>query len=254
MTFMKVENVSKFYNADEKQLTVLDNINFELEQKELLCILGHSGCGKTTLLRSIAGFEKPSHGKITINGLEVTKPSPHVSVVFQTFDQLFPWLTVIGNVRYPLHINQPKASKKELTEIAENYLRLVHLNEFRDYYPHQLSGGMKQRIAIARSLALQPQVLLMDEPFASLDAEARTELQKELLRIWHDAGITIIFVTHSIIEAISIGSKLMVLGSDTNGIKLFCDNPVEGGPTELKTPDHKGYAECWTQLRNMIKK
>jgi NitT/TauT family transport system ATP-binding protein len=254
-SYLEIRHLTQRFSFNGKDALVFQDLNFGLGKGEFLCILGASGCGKTTLLRCLAGFLKPVEGKIFIEGIFLENPGKHCSMVFQTFDQLLPWKTVLGNVSYPLFINKDtKRTKTQSKEIAREYLSRVGLSKFLEYYPHQLSGGMKQRVAIARALALQPSLILMDEPFASLDADTRTILQKELLHIWKEYGITVLFVTHSIIEAISISTKMMVLGPDAEGIKIFMDNPVEGESGVPRSPKSPRYSECWTLLANMIRR
>jgi len=252
--FLQIKDLSKEFTSNGENYKVFSNVSLELEEGEFLCILGSSGCGKTTLLRCVGGFEQPSTGQVIINGKLVEKPGIHDSMVFQSFEQLFPWKTVLGNVLYPLQINHIGSNKKETVDIAMSYLDLVGLTQFKNYYPHQLSGGMKQRVAIARSLAQKPSVILMDEPFASLDADTRTSLQNELISIWSKSKITILFVTHSIIEAIALGSKFLVMGGNEDSVRMYMDNPVQGTPGRLRDPEDEGFSECWGQLKNLVRK
>jgi NitT/TauT family transport system ATP-binding protein len=173
-------------------------------------LLGPSGCGKSTLLKAVAGFIEPSVGSISLDGNVVSGPGPDRIVVFQEFDQLPPWKTVVQNIAFPLRVAK-KLSRAEAKERALHYLDKVGLSKFADAYPHTLSGGMKQRVAIARALAMQPRVLLMDEPFAALDALTRRKMQEELLRLWDDANFTLLFVTHSIEEALIVGNRILLL-------------------------------------------
>jgi len=251
---LEIRHLSHHFSFNGEITPVFNDISLSLNKGEFLCILGVSGCGKTTLLRRLAGFLKPVEGEIFIDGNLMTNPEKHCAMVFQTFDQLLPWKTVLSNVTYPLLINKnANRTKTQSREIAQKYLDMVGLSKFLDYYPHQLSGGMKQRVAIARALAMQPSLILMDEPFASLDADTRTALQKILLRIWKQSGVTVLFVTHSIIESIALSTKMMVLGPNAEGIKLFMDNPVKGEPGVPRTPQSPGYPECWSLLSNMIR-
>lgn len=249
---IKIENLSKSFNNKNENLEVLSNINLEISHGDFITILGVSGAGKSTFLRCIGGFEEIDEGAVYINGEKISKPGRYASMVFQDFNQIFPWKTVFENVAYPLTLID-NLSKNEIKEKAEYYLNMVGLSNFHDYYPHQLSGGMKQRTAIARSLAQEPSVILMDEPFASLDADTRTALRKEVLDIWHKAEgkITILFVTHSILEAISVANKFLILDMK-KGYVLF-DNLVAGEKGQLKTPEAKGFDECWSKLNNMIR-
>ncbi|HVR55191.1 MAG TPA: ABC transporter ATP-binding protein, partial [Pseudorhodoferax sp.] len=177
---------------------------------ERYVLLGPSGCGKSTLLKAIAGFIAPVEGEIRLDGKRVTAPGPDRIVVFQEFDQLPPWKTVRENVVFPLLASRT-LPRKEATERALHYLDKVGLSKFADVHPHQLSGGMKQRVAIARALAMQPRVLLMDEPFAALDALTRRKMQEELLALWDEVRFTLLFVTHSIEEALVVGSRIALL-------------------------------------------
>lgn len=252
--FLEIQSLGqRFMSGTQEHITYKD-MNLTLDKGEFLCILGSSGCGKTTLLRTVGGFEKPTWGRVLVNGREITGPGRHCSMVFQTFEQLFPWKTIMGNVLFPLLNGPSPMPRREAVERAGHYLEMVGLTKFADYYPHQLSGGMKQRVAIARALAIESDLMLMDEPFASLDADTRTSLQKELVRIWDQTKITILFVTHSIIESIALGSKLMAMGEYPEGVKLFIDNPVKGERGKLRTPESEGYSECWAMLSRMIRK
>ncbi|MCR5430845.1 MAG: ABC transporter ATP-binding protein [Eubacterium sp.] len=240
---LKIENLKKiFHDADEH---VLNGIDLELEKEDFLCILGSSGCGKSTFLRCVAGFED-FEGQILVDNEKVNKPGPDRIVVFQDFNQLFPWKTVLNNITYPLKING-MTNKKERIKKAEIYLDKVNLLEYKKYYPHQLSGGMKQRVAIAKGLALGSKITLMDEPFASLDAISRNQLQKELLRIKEKEKMTIIFITHNIQEAISLSNKIMVMSKDGT-VKEFIDNPIK----KPVTPSSEGYGELWEHLNGML--
>jgi NitT/TauT family transport system ATP-binding protein len=172
-------------------------------------LLGPSGCGKSSLLKAIGGFIKPVSGQIFVRGKPVERAGPDRMMVFQEFDQLLSWKTVKQNILFPLQING--LSAREAEERALTYIEKVNLTKFRDAYPHTLSGGMKQRVAIARALAMEPEILLMDEPFAALDALTRRKMQEELLELWEQIRCTMVFVTHSIEEAILLGSRTVVL-------------------------------------------
>ncbi len=252
--FLELKNLGKSFTSGQDSHEAFSNVNVTVEKGEFLCIVGSSGCGKTTLLRIVGGFEQATTGEVLLEGKPVTSPGPRCAMVFQTFDQLLPWKTVIGNIAYPLQVNPQTGGRHEARKRAEWYLEMVGLTKFAGYYPHQLSGGMKQRVAIARALAMQPDLILMDEPFASLDAETRTTLQKELKRIWRESGITVLFVTHSIIESIALSTRLLAMGEHPESVKLLFDNPVEGPRGELKTPESPGYAECWGTLSKAIRK
>jgi NitT/TauT family transport system ATP-binding protein len=197
-----------FPRDDGSRLVVLDNIRFEVEDKEFVCILGSSGCGKTTLLRMIAGLDTAESGSIYLDGEEIRGTSPKVGMVFQEYS-LFPWRTVIDNIAFGLEMQGIPA--EERYRIANRYLNLVNLTQFRDSFPSELSGGMRQRVAVARALALDPVLLLMDEPFGALDAQTRNMLQQELLEIWEETKKTIVFITHSVDEAVYLSDRIIVL-------------------------------------------
>jgi len=191
-----------------ERLLALDKINLEVKPGEFLCIVGPSGCGKSTLLHLIAGLNPQTSGKVLIDGAPVSGPGTDRILIFQELG-LFPWLTVGGNVEFGMKMkNIPKAEREERVQY---YLRLVHLSKFKTSYIHQLSGGMRQRVALARALATEPDVLLMDEPFAALDAQTRDLLHDELERIWAETGRTIIFVTHNVREAVRLGDRVALL-------------------------------------------
>jgi NitT/TauT family transport system ATP-binding protein len=189
-------------------LLALDNISLEVKPGEFLCIVGPSGCGKSTLLHLIAGLQPPTSGRILVDGAAVSGPGTDRILIFQELG-LFPWLTVGGNVEFGLKMKNVSPAERE--EKVQYYLRLVHLLKFRNSYIHQLSGGMRQRVALARALATEPDVLLMDEPFAALDAQTRDLLHDELERLWSETGRTIIFVTHNVREAVRLGDRVALL-------------------------------------------
>ncbi|MBV5306021.1 MAG: ABC transporter ATP-binding protein [Desulfobulbaceae bacterium] len=197
--------------GDDGRLPVLDDLTLHIQPREFVCILGPSGCGKTTLLHLIAGFQRPSSGRIVVSGKEVSGPGPERAMVFQ-HSALFPWFTVAGNIGYGLKQGDRGRIKA--------LLQLVGLEEFAGAYPHQLSGGMRQKVSLARALALEPDVLLMDEPFAAIDTFNRERLQDELLRIRAAMGCTIVFVTHNIQEAVYLSDRTIVLSKRPAKITL----------------------------------
>jgi NitT/TauT family transport system ATP-binding protein len=211
-----IKNVTKVFRRNTNIVTALDGISLEILSNQFTTIVGPSGCGKSTLLYLLAGFEKPSTGEILMDGKPVEKPGPDRGFVFQDF-ALFPWRTVLGNVMFGLTANG--YDKKEAKEIARNYINLVNLNGFEHAYPHTLSGGMKQRVAIARALAYSPEVLLMDEPFGALDAQTRKYMQGELIKIWSKLRKTVVFVTHSVIEAVYLSDIIVVLSARPGRVK-----------------------------------
>jgi len=207
---LELRNVTKVFNTEEGKMGALEGISLVVKPKEFLCIIGPSGCGKTTLLRLIAGLDYPSSGEIILDGKEVKGPSPDRGMVFQEFS-LFPWRTVLKNVEFGLEIKGMKDKARK--ELAERYIELVGLKGFENCYPYELSGGMKQRVAIARALATEPAILLMDEPFGSVDAQTRNILQEELLEIWKRTKKTILFVTHSVDEAVYLADRVAVMSA-----------------------------------------
>jgi len=206
-TIIEIKNLSKLYN----DRSILKNIELTIETGEFLCIIGPSGCGKSTLLNLIGGFIQSDSGSITFQGDPVEKPNRECIMVFQEFDQLFPWKTVKGNVEFPLRNDKNKLSKVKIEELSDANIEMVKLKDFKDFYPHQLSGGMKQRTAIARALVTTPKVLLMDEPFGSLDVQTKSELHHTLLDIWKKTRTTIIFVTHDVREAIHLADQIIII-------------------------------------------
>jgi NitT/TauT family transport system ATP-binding protein len=224
---LTVREVTISYPTENGLFTAVEDVTFSVGRGEKFILLGPSGCGKSTLLKSIAGFMPPARGTVELDRHAVTGPGPDRVVVFQEFDQLLPWKTVLGNVMYPLRVAKrmdPAAARRE----ADRFIGMVGLDRFADSYPHQLSGGMKQRAAIARSLALDPAMLLMDEPFASLDALTRRKMQDELLSIWEATRKTILFVTHSIQEAVVLGDRILVLSPGPARVRRLLDNPAAG--------------------------
>jgi NitT/TauT family transport system ATP-binding protein len=224
---LRVRGVTISYPTENGQFTAVDDVSFSVGRGEKFVLLGPSGCGKSTLLKSVAGFMPPARGTVELDGRSVTRPGPDRVVVFQEFDQLLPWKTVLGNVVYPLRVAR-RLDKPAARREAERFLGMVGLARFADSYPHQLSGGMKQRAAIARSLALDPAMLLMDEPFASLDALTRRKMQEELLTIWEATRKTILFVTHSIQEAVILGDRILILSPGPGRIRRLVDNAAAG--------------------------
>ena len=211
-------NISKTY-SNNKTATLKD-INLEIGKGEFVCIVGKSGCGKSTLLNLAAGLEQPSSGRISLDDREVTKPGADRTVMFQEHG-LFPWLTVQENVEFGMKLAKiPLAQRREK---AEYYLNMVHLQQYKDYYIHEISGGMRQRTALARALVMDSDILLMDEPFGALDAQTRTQLQTELLKTWQEENKTCFFVTHDIEEAIVLASRVVIMSARPGRIKEIID-------------------------------
>jgi NitT/TauT family transport system ATP-binding protein len=224
MGLLDVRGLDKSFSVDNQNITVLDRLSLTIDEHEFVSIVGPSGCGKSTFLHIVGGFEPKSGGEILLNSRPLGPPGPERGMMFQDHS-LFPWLTALGNVRWPLEMRG--FAKAEQLEKARAYLDLVHLSRYADFYPGQLSGGMKQRVALARVLALDPQVLLMDEPFGALDSQTRELLQEELQSIWRRDRKTVLFVTHDIDEAIFLGTRVIVFTARPGRIKA--DFRVEAG-------------------------
>ncbi|MEF9955744.1 MAG: ABC transporter ATP-binding protein [Acinetobacter sp.] len=230
-TKLKIENVYKSFAAKKikgakvqaEDFVAVENLSLDVKAGEFVAIVGPSGCGKSTLLDLLAGLTTPTSGQITIDGEAIKKPGLDRGIVFQQY-ALFPWLTAIQNIEFGL--DAKGVAKEERYQTAKYFLNLVGLSEFEHHYPNELSGGMKQRVAIARSLAYDPDILLMDEPFAALDAQTRETLQAELVKIWQQTKKTIIFITHSIDEAIYLGQRIAIMTSRPGRIKQVIDVPA----------------------------
>jgi NitT/TauT family transport system ATP-binding protein len=207
-THIEVSGVNKVFRTGDREVVALKDIKLSIKQGEFVCLLGPSGCGKSTLLNAVAGFALPSSGTISVEGRTITGPGPERGMVFQEY-ALFPWMTVAQNIAFGLEIQ--KKDKAEINLTVNQLLDMLHLKDFRDRFPKDLSGGMRQRVAIARILALDSPIMLMDEPFGALDALTRRNLQDELLRIWSTLGKTILFVTHSIEESIYLADRIVVM-------------------------------------------
>ncbi|WP_271252895.1 MULTISPECIES: nitrate ABC transporter ATP-binding protein [Pseudanabaena] len=212
-SFLRIENVSKIYPTPKGEYVVLKDVNLHIQEGEFICLIGHSGCGKSTLLNMVGGFSKPSIGEVTVNGKLITKPGPDRMVVFQGY-ALLPWLTVYENVMLAVDSVNPNLSKSEKNDIVRHHLAMVGLSEAAEKKPTQISGGMKQRVSIARALAIRPEVLILDEPFGALDAITKEELQEELLQIWTEHRCTVLMITHDIDEALFLADRLVMM---TNG-------------------------------------
>jgi NitT/TauT family transport system ATP-binding protein len=242
---LRVEQAKIGYLVDNEFYLAVQNVSFDILPAQTIMLLGPSGCGKSTLLKAIAGFVDLAGGSVSMRGRASLVPGPDRAVVFQEFDQLFPWRTVLDNVAYPLRRNGK--SREVAEESARHHLGMMGLTNAADRYPHQLSGGMKQRVAIARALALEPAMLLMDEPFGSLDALTRSRLQRELNAIARRTQVTILFVTHSIEEAIVLGDRIVVLSHSPSVVREVI--PVTDA---AKRADSKDYLALRTHLRSLL--
>ncbi|ACL16421.1 ABC transporter ATP-binding protein [Methanosphaerula palustris] len=214
---LQVKNVNKEFITDQgEHMTALQSIDLEIKEGEFICILGPSGCGKTTLLRILAGLETPTIGEVRVDGTLVEGPSRQLAMIFQDYS-LYPWRRVIDNTAFGLELQG--IGREERYRVAMEYLKLVGLEAFADRYPNELSGGMRQRVAVARALAIDPAVILMDEPFGALDAQTRNTMQQELLDIWAETKKTVVFVTHSVDEAVYMADRIAVLSSRPGTIR-----------------------------------
>jgi len=250
---INLENLTKVFYARKKKIVALENIDLSVREGEFLCIVGPSGCGKTTLLRILAGLEKQTWGKVIIRSKNPEKPL--TSMVFQG-ESVFPWMTVAENVAYSLRIRG--IPKNERREIADHYLKLMGLDGFADTFPHQLSGGMKQRINVARAFVSDPEILLMDEPFGALDEQNRLILQQELLKIWEGSGKTTLFITHSIDEALVLADRIIIMTAHPGRVKAIVpiDIPRPRDILSLRSSPQFGalFQEIWRLLQEEVLK
>ena len=213
---IKIDNIKKIFETRQKTQTTLESINLEIKKGEFVCLLGPSGCGKSTFLNILAGLLEPSEGKIYFNDKESHKIGSERAVVFQD-GALFPWLTVVENVEFGMKIKG--INKEEAREKAMKYLKMVHLTKFANSFIHELSGGMRQRVSIARALTIDSDLILMDEPFSALDSQTKSILQMEVQKIWYETGKTIVFVTHHVEEAVLLADRVIVMGANPGHIK-----------------------------------
>lgn len=250
---INMEKLTKIFYTNQKKVVALDNIDLSVKEGEFLCIVGPSGCGKTTLLRILAGLEKQTWGKLVIRSKNPEKPL--TSMVFQG-DSVFPWMTVKENVAYGLRIKG--LPKSERLRIAGRYIKLMGLEGFADAFPHQLSGGMKQRINVARAFVSDPEILLMDEPFGALDEQNRLLLQQELLKIWKGSGKTSLFITHSIDEALVLADRIMVMTAHPGKVKAIVpvDIPRPRDILSLRSSPNFGalFKQIWELLQEEVLK
>ena len=248
---LEVRGLQKVYAGPGRSVEALRELTFSVGASELVCVVGPSGCGKTTLLRCVAGLLEPTAGEVLLQGARVADPPPDLAVVFQEYGRsLFPWMTVRGNVELPLRAKRlPRARRAELVDEA---LAAVGLGDVHAAYPWQLSGGMQQRVAIARAVAYEPHVLLMDEPFAAVDAQTRAELEDLVRSVWRRTGVTIVFVTHDIDEAVYLGQRVLVLSSSPTVVQedLAVDLPDERD--QLTTRSDPRFTELRTHVYAQI--
>jgi len=237
---LEIKGLGQIFKANSGFLTVLEAINFNVQPGEMICLLGPSGCGKTTLLKILAGFLNPSSGEVLLHGRPVLRPGPDRCMVFQE-DALFPWLTVAENIHFGL--KGKMAGRRRKNEMVAHYLDLVGLASFAAYLPGEISGGMKQRVALARVLILEPEILLMDEPFAALDAQTREGMQQMLLRLWGLLSHTVVFVTHDVREAVTLADRVVVMDRNPGRVKKVVTVDL-GRPRNLD--DNRFHRRCAT--------
>lgn len=240
---IEIKNVSKVFKTAEQDVVALDNINLNIREGDFNIILGPSGCGKSTLLYLLGGFDTPTAGEILLDGKVIKKPGPDRGFVFQDY-ALFPWKTVLGNIMFGL--TQNGHSRKDAREIAMQHVKLVDLEGFENAYTHTLSGGMRQRVSIARALAYNPKVLLMDEPFGALDAQTRSHMQHELVEIWQQTKKTVVFVTHSVSEAVFLADRVIVMKARPGQVRELVD-------VDLPRPRSET-GDTFTQIRQRLLK
>ncbi|SKC90794.1 ABC transporter ATP-binding protein [Maledivibacter halophilus] len=249
ISLLEIKDLSKFFIKDKEKVNVLNKVSFYVKKGEFLSVVGPSGCGKSTLLGLIAGFDKYDEGSIILKGKKILKPSSNRIMVFQDFNQLFPWKTILQNVLFPLNINKKQIALNKRIQLAKNYLKMVKLEGYEDYYPHEVSGGMKQRAAIARALAIKPEVLLMDEPFGSLDVQTRINLQSILIELWKEIESTIIFVTHDIEEAVILSDRIIAMGRSPSSIRDIIVNNLDRPRDRLSTEFIEKAKEIYDKVR-----
>jgi len=251
MTKLEAKNIVKYFSHDSHELKALGGINLKIESGDFVCLVGPSGCGKSTFLRIVAGLEQPDEGEIIFDGRPVTETGPERIMVFQE-GALFPWLKVQDNVEFGLKM--AGISKEERAKISHRYLDMMQLTKFADSFTYQLSTGMKQRVAIARALVMDPDVLLMDEPFAALDAQTRDLLLVEMQLIWEKTKKTILFVTHNVVEAAVLGTKVVVFSNRPSIIKKEFTNDSPRPRTSDDEPLVKLQQDILLELRPEVKK
>ena len=248
---IRLQNLSKSFSTAGGIVTALDNVSLDIPTGCFFMIVGPSGCGKTTLLRILAGLEEPTSGRVEVSAPAANRPAN--SMVFQG-DSLFPWMTVYENAAYGLTLR--KRPKGEISEVVGHYLNRTGMRKFAHAYPHQLSGGMRQRVSIARAFANDPDILLMDEPFSALDEQNKLLLQEELLRIWEETRKTVLFITHSVDEAVTLGDRIMVMTAQPGRTKQIIDVPFERPREVLALRARPAYGELvysiWGQLRDEV--
>jgi NitT/TauT family transport system ATP-binding protein len=252
MSILEIRGLGKTYGAGARAVHAVGSVTFDVEENEFVCVVGPSGCGKTTLLKCMAGLLEPSRGEVLLHGRRVTEPPDAMALVFQEYGRsLMPWTNVRNNVLLPLR--HKKLTRDERTALVEEAVGAVGLTRFLDHYPWQLSGGMQQRVAIARALAYQPSILLMDEPFASVDAQTRDDLEDLVLRVRHQFGVTIVFVTHDIDESVYLADRVVVLTHSPTEVKEMVDVPLPRPRDQLATKALPEFIDLRAHVQQLIR-
>jgi len=250
---LEIDSLGKTYGSGEKATEAIRSISFAVREKEFVCVVGPSGCGKTTLLKCVAGLLSPTRGQAILKGRRVTEPPEEMALVFQEYSRsLMPWASVRNNVLLPLR--HKSLSKAERSTLVEESLEAVGLTRFIDHYPWQLSGGMQQRVAIARALAYQPSILLMDEPFASVDAQTRGDLEDLVLQVQEEYGVTILFVTHDIDEAVYMADRVVVLTHAPTSVLEILPIPIPFPRDQIETKELAEFARLRAHVYRLIKR
>jgi NitT/TauT family transport system ATP-binding protein len=250
---LRVDHLSKTYGEGDSAVPAIGDVTFNVSEKEFVCLVGPSGCGKTTLLKCISGLLRPSSGTVYLHDRAVTAPPEQMALVFQEYNRsLFPWMSVRQNVYFPLR--RRKMGKAEVRELVEDVVASVGLLPFVDRYPWELSGGMQQRVAIARALAYQPEILLMDEPFASVDAQTRGDLEDLILEVRHRYGITVVFVTHDIDESVYLGDRIVVLNRAPSEVQEVLDVDLPKDRDQVDTKELPEFARLRAHVFRQIKR
>ncbi|MDP9346196.1 MAG: ABC transporter ATP-binding protein [Actinomycetota bacterium] len=250
---LSIKNLGKTYGVGEKATHAIGDVSFELSEREFVCVVGPSGCGKTTLLKVMSGLMEPTQGAVELKGRKVVRPPEEMALVFQEYSRsLLPWLSVRGNVVLPLR--HKKLEKDERNRLVEDAVDAVGLSEFIDRYPWQLSGGMQQRVAIARALAYQPEILLMDEPFASVDAQTRSDLEDLILSVCERYDMTILFVTHDIDESVYLSDRIVVLSPSPTEVREILDVHLPRPRDQIETKELPEFARLRAHVYRLIKR
>jgi NitT/TauT family transport system ATP-binding protein len=250
---LEIRNVGKTYGSGPKATHAIDDVSFAVEDREFVCVVGPSGCGKTTLLKCVGGLLRPSKGQVLLRGKPVTSPPEEMALVFQEYGRsLMPWASVRNNVLLPLR--HKALGRKERKALVEEALEAVGLTRFIDHYPWQLSGGMQQRVAIARALAYQPSILLMDEPFASVDAQTRADLEDLVLRVREEFAVTILFVTHDIDESIYLSDRVVVLTQAPTEVKEIAEVDLPFPRDQIATKELPDFTQLRAHIYRLIRR